>query len=500
VQVAILSSLVAAFSAFMNNVGALAIFLPVALQVARRTGQSPSTLLMPLSFGSLLGGLITRIGTPPNILISGIRRDLTGQGFEMFDFAPVGLGVAAAGIAVLVVGWRVLPHDRRGERPPETLFRIEDYVSEVRLPPNSPMVGRTVAELEELSEGEARVTAIIRERFRRYAASGDWTLLENDVLVVESDPHVLKRLVDRAKLDLVAGDRDVAPTASDEAGVVEAVIMAGSPMAGCTPAELRLRERFGVNLVAVSRRAGRTTARLRRVKFQAGDVVALQGNRDAIPDTLAALGCLPLAERRLRLGRPRRIVLPPLLMAAAVALAMFDVVPISIAFLGAVVAVVLLRVLTLREVYDAVVWPVVVLLGALIPVSEALRDTGGTELIAGWLSGVIGGVPAIAALALTLVATMLVTPVLNNAATVLVMAPIAASFAGGLGLSIDPFLMAVAVGASSDFLTPIGHQSNTLVMGPGGYRFGDYWRLGLPVSIAVVAAAVPLIALVWPLR
>jgi di/tricarboxylate transporter len=263
---------------------------------------------------------------------------------------------------------------------------------------------------------------------------------------------------------------------------------------------LALFQQYGVNLLAISRRGERITERLRAITPRTGDVIVLQGNLRRMADTLRNLGCLPLAERNIRLGSARRSLVPVLVLAAAMILVAFNVLPVAIAFFGAGVLLVLFGTLTLRETYETIEWPILVMLGALIPVSEAVRTTGGTDLIAGGLSQVAGMLPPTGALVLIMVAAMAVTPFLNNAATVLVMAPIAASFAGQLGYRPDPFLMAVAIGAACDFLTPIGHQCNTLVMGPGGYRFGDYWRLGLPLSVIVLVVGVPLIMVFWPMR
>jgi di/tricarboxylate transporter len=305
-----------------------------------------------------------------------------------------------------------------------------------------------------------------------------------------------------ARAKLVLATKDVAPeaTATDEVGVMEAVVTAASPLIGRSPKQLNLRARHQVNLVAVSRRGEQLTQQLRAIRFRAGDVIALQGDLNALPDTLGELRLLPLAARGMSLGRGRNGYVPLTVLAAAMALVALQLVPVAIAFFAAAVLLLLTRVLSLREAYEVVEWPILILLGALIPVSEAVRTTGGTDLIAGWLSVAAGALPPLGALALILVVAMAVTPFLNNAATVLMMAPIAAGLAANLKLNPDPFLMAVAIGAACDFLTPIGHQCNTLVMGPGGYRFGDYWRLGLPLSIIVVLLGVPLIALVWPLR
>jgi di/tricarboxylate transporter len=499
-QVLVLVGVVTLLSAFVKNVGALAILMPIAFQLARRTGTSPSALLMPLAFGSLLGGLMTLIGTSPNVIVSRMRGELLGEPFRMFDFLPVGAGIAAAGVLFLAFGYRLLPTARKGTASIDAAFNIEGYTTEALLPPDSPVAGKSVAELEALGEGEVTVTTVIRERFRRYVPSSHWQLLAGDVLLLQGEPAALERLVARAKLQLTTS-KEVAPeaAATDEVGVMEAVVTADSPLVDRSPAQLQLRARHQVNLLAVSRRGERVAQRLRSVKFRPGDVIALQGDLNALPDTLGELQLLPLAQRGVSLGRGRNAWLPVLILALAMALVALQLVPVAVAFFGASVAILLLRVISLREAYEVVEWPILVLLGALIPVSEAVRTTGGTELIAGWLSAATMGMPPLAALALIVVVAMAVTPFLNNAATVLMMAPIAASLAGQLGLSPDPFLMAVAIGAACDFLTPIGHQCNTLVMGPGGYRFGDYWKLGLPLSLIVVILGVPLIALIWPL-
>ncbi|MEK0084384.1 SLC13 family permease [Benzoatithermus flavus] len=499
-QVLVLVAAVTLLSAFVKNVGALAILMPIAFQLARRTGTSPSSLLMPLSFGSLLGGLMTLIGTSPNVIVSRMRSELLGEPFRMFDFMPVGVGIAAAGVLFLAFGYRLLPTGRKGTASIDAAFNIEGYTTEAIVPPDSPTVGKSVTELETLGEGEVAVTTVIRERFRRYAPSSDWQLLANDVLLLQGEPAALERLVARAKLQLATKAAAPEAAASDEIGVMEAVVTADSLLVDRSPTQLALRRRYQVNLLAVSRRGERVIQRLRSVKFRPGDVLALQGDLNTMPDTLGELRLLPLAQRGVSLGRGRSTWLPVAILATAMLLVALQIVPVAVAFFGAATAILLFRVISLREAYEVVEWPILILLGALIPVSEALHTTGGTELIAGWLSTATHSLPPLAALALIVMVAMAVTPFLNNAATVLMMAPIAASLAKQLGLDPDPFLMAVAVGAACDFLTPIGHQCNTLVMGPGGYRFDDYWKLGLPLSIIVIVVGVPLIALVWPLR
>jgi di/tricarboxylate transporter len=496
----VLVSSVALLSAFMKNIAALAIFIPIAVQLARRADVPVSRLLMPMAFGSLIGGLMTLIGTSPNIIVSRVRAEIVGEPFAMFDFFPVGAGICLVGVAFLALGWRLLPQTGKGRGPPEELFKVEGYVSEARIPEGSSIVGKTVGDFEALSSGEVAIGAIIREKSRRYVPASHWTLYQDDVLVLESDPHALQKVVERAGLELV-GRKEIEQGSSgkEELVSVEAVVTAVSPLVGRTLADLRLRQRYQVNMLALSRRGNRTRTRMRRTRFQPGDVIVLQGAEDALSEVFTELGLLPLAGRNVQLGGRRRAFVPIAVLAIAMIAISIGIVPATVGFFGAATLLVLFRSISLRELYTTVEWPIIVLLGCLIPVSDAIRTTGGTELIAGWLSHAGQILPAAGAVAMVMIAAMLVTPFLNNAATVLVMGPVAASLASQLGLGVDAFLMAVAIGGACDFLTPIGHQCNTLVMGPGGYSFTDYWRLGLPLSCIVVAVGVPLILVFWPL-
>ena len=498
-QVPVMVAAVMFASVFTKNIGALAIFMPVALQLARRTGTPVGALLMPMAFASLLGGLVTLIGTSPNIIVSRVREQVTGQPFGMFDYAPVGIAIALAGLVFLSLGWRLLPAGRRSKAPNAAATAIDAYTTEARLTPESPVVGQTIGALEAQSEGRVNVATLWRDGLCREAPPDDWELRADDLLILEGEPEDLEALVAHAKLTLMGEKSSAEDVPEDEKTVVEGVITAESPLVGATPTSAALAARFGVSLLAVSRRGERIRDRLKQLKLRRGDVAILKGEAARLPDTMAALRILPLTERGIELGRSRRSWLPAIVLGLAMLAVATHAVPVAVAFFAAAVAMLLLRTLTPQEAYQAVDWPVIVLLGALIPVSEAIRTTGGTELIAGWLSGTMDHLPPVGALGLIMLVAMAVTPFLNNAATVLMLGPIAGSLAQRLGLNPDPFLMAVAVGAACDFLTPIGHQCNTLVMGPGGYRFGDYWRLGLPLSLIVLAVGVPMIALVWPM-
>jgi di/tricarboxylate transporter len=499
-QVAMLTACVTFLSAFMKNVGTLGIFMPIAIQTARRNERSPSCYLMPLAFGSLVGGTMTLIGTSPNLLISTVRQDVEGRPFNMFDFAPVGFPLAVIAVAFLTFGWRLLPRDRRGTPAPEQRFEVDSYVSEAHVPAGSPLIGKTVGDLERLSDGEISVTAIIRERDRRSIPRANWVLFEGDLVVLQADPVILHEVIAKGGLTL-AGAEEIASAEpkKEEVEAVEAVVTAESQLIGRTPASLDLRQRFEVNLLAISRSGQKIRTRLHRTALRVGDVIVLQGYSDALSETLTRLGCLPLAGRNLALGLKRPQPLAIVVLLVAMVLVAFQVLPVEVAFFVAAVVVILLRRLTLKEAYDAIDWPILVMLGCLIPVGGALKDTGADALIAGGLTLVAAHLPGFLAVGLVLVTSMLAAPFLHHAAAVLVMGPVAAAIAASLGYQPDPFLMAVALGASCDFLTPIGHQNNALVMGPGGYHFGDYWRLGLPLSCIVAMLGTALILQFWSL-
>ena len=497
-QLTLLVVVVTVLSAFVKNIGALAIMIPIAFRFAKRSGVSPSVFLMPMAFGSLLGGLMTQIGTSPNIVVSRVRADITGEAFTMFDFTPVGAALALSGTVFLVLFyWLVPARERQGGGINEAID-IKNYTTEARVVEGSTVLGKTVADLMKLGGGEAVVTSILRAQVRRLAPFPDAVLTDGDIVLIEGDPQALDRMVAQAKLSVTGGRA----AAGGEGGptTVEAVIGENSRLTGWSAKQMGLYHRYDVNLLAISRKGERLTERLGSLTLRLGDIILLQGNPAKLPSVLRELGALPLAERPILLGSVRRGLVPVLILLAAMGATAGGILPVEIAFFSAAVLMVLFRVIPLREVYGAVDGPILVMLATLIPVSDSLRRTGATDVMSDWLAEVGSALPSGGALALILVVAMAVTPFLNNAATVLVVAPIAAGFAESLGYRPEAFLMAVAIGAGCDFLTPIGHQCNTLVMGPGGYRFSDYPRLGLPLSLLVIAVAVPMLMLVWPMR
>jgi len=500
-QIAAQCAVIAVLSGVMNNVGALALMLPVALRNAYRDGYSPAKSLMPLAFASLLGGLTTLIGTPPNIIIATFRAHQPhGTPFGMFDFTPVGIVVAVAGLVFLVLaGWRLLPlAERKGEAG--KAFSVEGYITEAEIEEKSKAVGLTIFELEALAEDDVAVVGLIRDKRRRLVPAGSQRLQAGDVLVLRGDTDGLKSIIDSAALKLV-GEQDIGreDLKSDDIDIVECVVSPGSILINRTPVSARLRTVHGVNLLALARQGCTIHERLGHVQFHPGDVLLLQGPSADMPELLARLDCLPLAERSLGIGRQRRLLWAGGLFAAAVAALVAGILPVQIAFVAVAAAYVASNVVRPSEVYDAIDWPVIVLLAALFPVGGALETTGGSTLIADSILSMTRGLSSAWVLLVLLVGTMFLSDVINNNATAVLMAPIAITLAERLGANSDPFLIAVALGSSCAFLTPIGHQSNTLVMEPGGYKFGDYWRVGLPLEVVIVIVALPAILLFWPL-
>ena len=498
-QLLVLTTTVGVASGLVKNVGALAMLMPAAFQMAKKNNASPSVFLMPMSFASLLGGLTTLVGTSPNIIVSRVRESMTGKPFGMFDYLPTGLGLLVVGLIFLRFGYRLLPRERRASATLSDAVDISGYVTEASIPANSPAVGETVREFVERHEREVSVTGLLRAEVRTIPAA-QVMLREGDTLILAGDPDALERTIAGDALALAGEHREMPSGQGNEIGVVEGVIGASSVLIGQTAGRLRLQERYGVNLIAVSRAGERLTRELGQTKLSAGDVIVLQGSLETLPERLRDLGVLPLAERTLRLGSRGRSWLPLILLAVAMSATAAGIVPVAVAFFAAAGLVVATGALPPREAYQAVEWPILVMLGALIPVSDSLRTTGASDVIATGLAHFAAGLPPWGAVALILVAAMAVTPFLNNAATVLVMAPIAAVFAHDLGYRPEAFLIATAMGAGCDFLTPIGHQCNTLVLGPGGYKFSDYARLGAPLSLLVVLVGTPLVIWAWPLR
>ena len=499
--IAVLAGLAAALSGLMNNVGALALLMPVALQTARKSNVSPTILLMPLSFGSILGGMTTLIGTPPNILVSNFRGAGANEPFAMFDYSWVGVPVALAGVAfVSLIGWRLIPTGRTAPSG-DAEFDLQPYITEVRISSGSILIGKFMLEvIKELEDKDVTVAALIHNDQPMPYPPVTNRAEEGDVLTITGDADSLDTAIADLKLELVgAEDRAQEHIKSDRVSLVEAVVTPGGRIEGMTVQEIGLRHRYDLNLLAISRHGQRSMTRMKQHRFRAGDVLLLQGETDLVSDSLVRLGCLPLAKRSLRVGRRRRALFASAVFIAAITTAAFKFVPITVAFGVAVAIMILGRIMSPSRAYGSIEWPVLILLGCMIPVGEALDRTGAAALIAQGIVSLTSQFSVVVALVLVMVVTMTLSDIMNNAATAVVMAPISVQIANGLNSNPDTFLMAVAVGASCAFLTPIGHQNNTLVLGPGGYQFGDYWRMGLPLEIIVVVVSVPFLVAAWPL-
>ncbi len=501
-HIGIMSAVSATLSAIMNNVAALALLMPLDLQTAAKAKRSPALTLMPLSFASILGGLVTLIGTPPNIIIASFREEALGEPFSMFDFAPVGAACALVGVAFIAAfGWRLIPSARGEKHSGQELMNLKGYIAEVKVVEGSPAIGQLVRDLDkQADEAEVAILGLVRRGRRLPGFSRRVEIAEGDILVLEAGPEAIDKLVGALKLAYIGADRpDGTLTGASDLGFVEVVVPEGARVEGRTAFSLRLLYRQGVNLLGVSRQGAQFRDRVRRLTIRAGDVLLLLGPNERLMEVTQWLGCLPLAERGLQVIRRDKAGLAVTIFAVAILMASLGVLYLPVALAAAAALMVLTEIVPLRQVYEAVEWPVIVLLGSMIPIGAALEASGGTALIAEGLLTLSAGASPALVLTLLMVVTMTLSDVLNNTATAVIAAPIGLELAQALGVSPDPFLMAVAVAASCAFLTPIGHKNNTLIMGPGGYRFGDYWRMGLPVEILVIAVGVPMILLVWPL-
>ncbi|MEX2451966.1 MAG: SLC13 family permease, partial [Rhodospirillales bacterium] len=494
VHIGIMSTISAALSAVMNNVAALALLMPVDMQAAAKAKRSPALTLMPLSFASILGGLVTLIGTPPNIIIATFRETALGESYHMFDFAPVGLICAVVGVLyITLIGWRLIPAARAEHDIGRELFELEDYIAELKVADDGKAVGQKLSDIREVAEeSDAQIIGIRRNGYRISPASLYLEILAGDVIVVKAGPEAIEKFTGALKLDYVVdpearaaldsaadtdsdtdSDSDTGALTGDNLEMREVVVPNGALIEGRSARSLNLLARYGVNLLGVSRQGERFHERVRDLDIQAGDVLLLLGRDEALSGAVHFLGGLPLAERGLQVLQRQKAGLAIGIFAAAILAASFGLVYLSVA-LGCVVALyALFRIIPVREIYGSVEWSVIILLGSLIPIGEALETSGGTGLIAGGLLALSYGYPAVVVLTLLMIITMTLSDVINNTATAVIAAPIAVDLAGRLNVSPDPFLMAVAVAASCAFLTPIGHKNNTLIMGPGGYRFGD---------------------------
>ncbi len=489
----------AVLSAFMNNVATLALLMPVDIQAAARAKRSPAQTLMPLSFATILGGMVTLIGTPPNIVISQFRETALGEPYSMFDFAWVGLGTAAAGLAfVALIGWRLVPASRSKTNMSDELRNLDDYIVEIGFDEDSPAIGQTIRSLEKAAElHDALILGLVRKGTRLPGKALREKIRKGDMLVIKAGPKALEGFAGELKLSYSRSGKHKGPLAGT-LSIAEATVPADARIVGRSAENIRLLYRHGIMLLGISRQGRSFRDRVRKVPIKPGDVLLLMGEEEQLDDIIRWLGALPLAKRGLQVTQRDKAGLAISLFAIAIALSSLGLIYLPVALSMCVVLYILLKVVTPAQMYDAVQWSVVVLIASLIPLAAALEASGGTALIANGIVGFTEGWPVVAVLALLMAVTMTLSDMLNNVATVLVAAPVAVEIAHRLGINPDSLLMGVAIAASCAFLSPIGHKNNTIIMGPGGYKFGDYWRMGLPLEILILCVSIPLIMLFWP--
>jgi len=500
IQMLALTSITAFCSAFISNTGTMAIMIPVALQLSRSGLGHASKVLMPMAFGSLLGGTVTMIGTPSNIIVADIRRESIGASFGIFDFTAVGVSLTVIGLGFMWLTSKWLVPKTNSRDSANSPYDMSSYMTELWVPQSASYVGQTLYELESRIKENFAVVAIKQDKTVTTAPPRYYRIKAEDVLIVEADTDTLQQIIDATGFELNA-EEELADRflISDEVQVVEGVVGPDSRLVGRSAADLRLRHRFGVNVLAVARQGQPVKPNLANIRFKPGDVLLLQGDAEILTDVFRRFGCFPLAQRSMRIGAGKKLFTPLAIFATAIMLSALGVLSVPVAFTAAAGAMVLANIIPLRELYENVDWPIVVLLGATIPLGGALERSGAAHTLADWALMVSSDAPAAVALTILLVVTLALSNIINNAAAAVLMAPIALNMATGLDVSVDPFLMVVAIGAALPFITPIGHQSNILVMGPGGYAFGDYWKLGLPLTIVLCVATVPLILWFWPL-
>jgi len=501
-HIGVMAGFAAVLSAVMNNVAALALLMPLDMQAAAKAKRSPALSLMPLSFASILGGMITLIGTPPNIVIAEYRASVMGEPYRMFDFAPVGFAVAIVGVAyVALIGWRLIPVARGQHDSARELSHLGDYLAELKVPEGSSAIGKKVRDLDETTaEHEVEIVGLIRRGERQPGMARRVEIRKNDILVFKATPDGIEAIVGALGLKYARkSSTEGGVFTSEDTSLLEVVVPQGARIDGRSAHSLRLMYRHGVTLLGVSRQGKRFVKRVQDLEIRAGDILLLLGNKEKLDDIATWLGCLPLAERGLQVIQRKKAGLAVAIFGGAVLLASIGVLYLTVALGIAVVLMILTGIMPLRHLYQSVEWPVIVLLGSMIPIGIALEASGGTALIASGIVNTASSLSPAAVMVILMIVTMTLSDVMNNVATAVIAAPIGVNIANSLGVNPDPFLMCVAVAASCAFLTPIGHKNNTLIMGPGGYRFGDYWRMGLPLEILVIVIGAPMILWVWPL-
>jgi di/tricarboxylate transporter len=493
----VLTLLAAVLSSFMNNIGAMAMLLPITLGICQKMSWNPSRFLMPLAFASILGGMNTKIGTPPNIIISEFRNDYVDQPFSFFDFSFIGLPLTIFGIIFIsFLGWRLIAL-RPVNSLDNPLIKIDDYLTEMTIKPNSPLIDIRAQDFRSKLDTDTAVIGQIDSTEKKVELHGNFKLYEGQILILKINPSSLADLQQEYGLDV---DSENELTKIKDLGSIEAIVTPKSRLIGRKNNYFKRLVGGGFSLLGLWRRGLKYRFRLANEKFRSGDVllIANRGDKDSIAERLELAGLMPLWQRDFDIVRDSsKVLFAFLVFIFSLFLIIFNFLPILVAFLLCVIAFVGGRLLTGESVYRHIDWPVVTLLAAMIPIGNTLTEYKITSDFALFLASYSQSLDFVWMIIIIMIITMLLSDVINNAATAVIMGPLAASLAVQINQPVEPFLMAVAIGASCAFLSPIGHQCNTLVMGPGNYKFGDYWKMGLPLEILIIFVSVPLIVFYW---
>ena len=487
----------AVLSSFMNNIGAMAMLLPITLGICQKMNWNPSKFLIPLSFASILGGMNTKIGTPPNIIISEFRKDYVEKDFAFFDFSFTGVPVSILGILFIAfIGWRLIKlRPINSENNP--LIELEDYLVEMVITKNSMLIDKRALDFRNELDTDTALIGQIDENGKKIEIHGNQKLYEGQILIMKINPDMVADIQQEFGLDI---DSENDLTSIDDLGGIEAIIVPKSRLIGRKYQYFKRLVGRELSLLGLWRRGLKFRFRLSNEIFKVGDVllIANRGEKNNIAEKLELAGLMPLWQREFDVVRdPTKIFIAFGLFTICLLLVIFNYVPIVVAFLICVIGFVSSKLLTGEGVYRHIDWPVVILLAAMIPIGNTLISYGITDSVSGYLAGLSSAIDYVWLIVLIMIITMFLSDIINNAATAVIMAPLAVSLAEKINQPIEPFLMSVAIGASCAFLSPIGHQCNTLVMAPGNYKFGDYWKVGLPLEILIVLISVPAIVFYW---
>ncbi len=487
----------AILSSFINNIGALAILLPITLNICQKMEWHASKFLMPLAFACILGGMNTAIGTPPNIIISEYKATISSSGFNFFDFSYVGIVITLLSILfIALLGNKFILLRNTGSKT-EHLINLKGYLFEVCVNDGSSAIGMTLYKFKKQAGEDTEILGIVSESGSVKKVQNNMQIKSGQILVIKTPPDDIGNILDVFGFSI---PKELHSFDEDDLEEIEVMITPGSRLIG-RKYDFFLKLAFEeLNLLGLWRKGSKYRTRLTRETFKSGDVLLL-GVRDLdeedVSNKIKHLGLMPLRQRELQTIPSRSRLLKGLIFfSLSIFLVSFNYLSAAAAFLLCVLGFARIKIID-SNFYREIDWPIIVMLAAMIPIGTALQTTGLSDVIAISISEYASNVSLFWILFIILIVTMATTDIINNAATAVIMAPISTGIALELGYAIEPFLMVVAVGASCAFLTPIGHQCNTVVMGPGNYKFTDYWRLGLPMDILIILVSIPMILFVW---